>query len=275
MKVTVHTLIKNEQRWIWYALLSVLDYVDEIMVWDTGSTDDTVSLVESIKSTKIKLIQIEVKTPEAHTAARQQMLENTDSDWIMILDGDEVWWSESVLACLTAIKDQPHLSGIISPFINVVGDVFHFQSSKSNHYQIGDYHGSYNLRFINRKIPGLHVGNPHGRQEYRNNLEVPLQHFPKNQLQYVDKPYLHTTHLQRSVTRKNDLTTLKRDFKYRVEFGHKFAPDFVYPEVLYYPKAENVPNPFTRRSYYFELKSLALIPLRAGKRALIGHKSGY
>ena len=84
MKVTVHTLIKNEQRWIWYALLSVLDYVDEIIVWDTGSTDDTVSLVESIKSKKIKLKQIEVKTPEAHTAARQQMLENTDSDWAMI-----------------------------------------------------------------------------------------------------------------------------------------------------------------------------------------------
>jgi len=275
MKITAHTLIKNEQCWIWYALLSVLDYVDEIMVWDTGSTDDTVALVQSIKSPKIKLKQITVKTPEDHTAARQKMLQETDSDWIMILDGDEVWWSESLKSCVREIKDNPDVSAIISPFINVVGDIFHYQSSASNHYQIGDYHGSYNLRFINRRIPGLHVGNPHGRQEYRNNLEVPLQKFPQSQLHFVDKPYLHTTHLQRSVTRQKDISTLKRDFKYRLEYGRNFPDDFVYPEVFYLPREKMIPDPFTKRSWSFEIKSLLLIPARMAKRSFISHKSGY
>lgn len=276
MKITAHTLIKNEERWIWFALHSVLDHVDEIMVWDTGSTDRTVSLVKSIPSPKIKLRQIQVSTPQEHTDARAAMLKNTSADWILILDGDEIWWSDSLRACRKAIDEHPDLSALISPFINVVGDVFHYQSNSGSHYQIGSRRGAYNLRFINGRIPGLHISNPHGRQEYRNAKDISLQHFPQDQLLFVDAPYLHTTHLQRSATRSLDTSTLKRDFKYRIEYGHAFPVGFTYPEPFYLPRiVRDVPDPFIKRSWYFSVQSLAYSPARTIKKMFTGTPSGY
>lgn len=276
-KIVAHTLVKNEQRWIWYVLMSVLDFVDEIMVWDTGSTDDTVSVVKSISSPKIKLRQIKVSSPEDHTAARNAMLKDTRADWLLVLDGDEIWWSKSLKGCLSVIEDNLGLSALISPFINVVGDIYHVQHSSSSHYSIKGHQGAYNLRFINLKIPGLHVGNPHGRQEYRDENEIPIQKFPDEQVCYADYPYLHTTHLLRSVTRSNDKETLKRGFKYRLELGRRIAKDFIYPEALYLPRPESVPDPFVHRSGSFVVRGLLMDSARAVKRLIAPNsaKSGY
>ena len=47
-------LIRNEENFIWFAINSVIDYVDEIMVWDMGSIDKTEEIVKSIDNPKIK-----------------------------------------------------------------------------------------------------------------------------------------------------------------------------------------------------------------------------
>ena len=49
MKVWAHTLVKNEERYIWYAVMSVIDWVDKILIWDTGSTDKTVEIIKEIE----------------------------------------------------------------------------------------------------------------------------------------------------------------------------------------------------------------------------------
>ena len=36
--LTVHMVVKNEDRFIWYALNSVLPYVDKVIIFYTGST---------------------------------------------------------------------------------------------------------------------------------------------------------------------------------------------------------------------------------------------
>lgn len=273
-KITVHTLVKNEQCWIWFALMSVLDFVDEIMVWDTGSADKTVEIVKTISSPKIKLKEIGPVDAVSHTAARQQMLEETDSDWILILDGDEIWWHDSLVSCIDASMHRSCPSALINPTINLVGDIFHFQDPQESKYIIGDYHGAYNLRFISRKIPGLHIGNPHGRQEYRDNMETALQDFPSGKLLFVNAPYLHATHLPRSGSRSGDKNTLKRGFKYRYELGHKFSRDFVYPEVFYLPYPSAVPDPFFRRSPGYLAKSLLITPFRWLKHHLVKTGTG-
>jgi glycosyltransferase involved in cell wall biosynthesis len=270
MKITAHTLIKNESRWIWFALQSVLDCVDEIMVWDTGSTDNTIDIVQSIKSPKIKLKSIGSVDPVGHTQARQDMLDATDSDWILILDGDEIWFRNSLTACVSSLN--PKLSALVSPFINLVGDIYHYQESKSSLYKIGPYHGAFNLRFINRKIPGLHVGNPHGRQEYRNADGIALQNLSPDNYSLVDQPYLHTTHLQRSLA---DSATLKRKFKHRYELGRQFSANFIYPESMYLPCPSLVPNPWVTRSCGYVVKSLVYSPLRLAKNLFIKNSSGY
>ncbi len=265
-KVVVHTLVKNEQRWLWYALMSVIDQVDEILVWDTGSTDKTPEVVKCINSPKIKFREVGPVDPAGHTAARQRMLEATDADWIMILDGDEIWWHDSLAAHLQAIREHRDLSALISPVINLVGDIYHQEGPVASHYHIGEYRGAFNIRFINRRIPGLHISNPHGRQEYRDDHDTALQYFPPRKLHLVNKTYLHTTHLSRSVTRFMDKNTLKRGFKYRFEFGRSFGRDFIYPEVLYLPQPDMVPDPWTRRSMDYLSRCLLYEPARRVKK---------
>ena len=58
-KLTVHCVVKNEEKWIWFAIESIRDIAKEIIIYDTGSTDNTVEIIKTIKDKKIKLpIQI-------------------------------------------------------------------------------------------------------------------------------------------------------------------------------------------------------------------------
>ena len=70
-KIIVHCLVANEERFVWYALQSVLPYVDQVMVWDTGSTDKTVEIIKAIKSPKIIFKElIPAIAPPVQNAAR-------------------------------------------------------------------------------------------------------------------------------------------------------------------------------------------------------------
>ena len=48
IRITAHMMVKNEARFVWYSIMSVLDYVDRIRIWDTGSNDGTVEIIESL-----------------------------------------------------------------------------------------------------------------------------------------------------------------------------------------------------------------------------------
>jgi len=274
-RITAHMLIKNEQRWVWFAIQSVLAHVDSLMVWDTGSMDRTMEVVKSIASPKIHFRQVPLTDAQSHSALRQQMIDETKTEWFLILDGDEVWWQDSIKEVVSAVKSHPEKAGIISPFINAVGDVFHYQDSKYVGYTIGKHSGAFTIRAINRRLPDLKLVNPHGRQEYQTR-GVALQHLSSDDLLYVDKPFFHLTYLPRSGQRSQDQATLKRNFKYRHELGLRLPVDYEYPEVFYYPRPLEVPSPFSRRSTGFVIHAAALEPFRILKRVIRPSKStGY
>jgi hypothetical protein len=78
------------------------------------------------------------------------------------------------------------------------------------------------------------------------------------------------------VTKNQDNETLKRKFKFRYEIGRGFNKNFVYPESLYTPFPDIVPDPFTRRNNNYVIKSLGLAPVRALKHLILGnHSAGY
>ena len=105
MKIVAHCLVKNEENWIWYSLMSILDYVDEIMVWDTGSTDKT-EIIKSIKNSKIKFKQVIQNNVFEFTKLRNEMLDETKTDWLMILDGDEIWPQQTIKNTTKLIKSN-------------------------------------------------------------------------------------------------------------------------------------------------------------------------
>lgn len=268
--ITAQVLVANEENWIWFALNSVLPHVDQVLVWDTGSTDKTVEIIKSISSSKIKFFQKGLVDSRRHSQLRQHMLEQTDTDWFLILDGDEIWWQSSIVKVIKTIRENPHKSAVISPFYNAVGDIFHYQNPSRSSYQIHQYRGSYTIRAINRKLSGLYLTNPHGRQEYRTE-DIPLQKLSADKLLFVDAPYLHVTHLRRS---NSDVQTLKRGFKFKYELGS--PADTFPPEVFYFPRPSLIPNPFLSRSMGYSCLAAVAEPIRQLKNFVISNStSGY
>lgn len=102
--IWVNCLVKNEERWIWYALQSVLNFVERIIVWDTGSTDKTADIINSINDKKIEFKKVGSVTKDTYSRIRQKMLEATNCDWVFIVAGDEIWPKKTLLQLIRKVK---------------------------------------------------------------------------------------------------------------------------------------------------------------------------
>ena len=49
MKIWANTVVNNEENFIWFSVMSVIKFIDRIVIYDTGSTDNTVSIIEELK----------------------------------------------------------------------------------------------------------------------------------------------------------------------------------------------------------------------------------
>jgi glycosyltransferase involved in cell wall biosynthesis len=194
--LTSHTIVKNEQAWIKPALLSVLDQVDRMLVWDTGSTDKTVEIIKAINSPKIEFKQCGPVDRKRLVELRNEQIKATTTDWFLLVDGDEIWPKQNLvqlIKSLDAAKDDT--VALVNRSRNAVGDIHHYLPESEGHYQIGPWQGHLNIRAI-RNIPGLTVTGEYPLEAYTIG-GVKLQDMPER-LEFVDTWYLHLTHLKRS-----------------------------------------------------------------------------
>lgn len=279
MKIWAHTLVRNEERFMWFAVSSVIDYVDRILLWDTGSSDNSLKIEKEIKKRwpdKIDLRQYGEVEAETFTKARQEMLNRSDCDWVMILDGDEVWWEESIKKAIDVIyKKGDSLDSLVHPYYELVGDIYHYQEESAGRYNVDGKIGNLTIRFFNRKIEGLHFANPHGTQGIYDKNNVLIQERDKKRRLHLDDYYLHFTHLIRSSGISKDREVVKRKIKYKYELGIPFPRDFKYPEVFYKERPSFVPDPWQKRSNYYILRAFFETPLRKLKRRFWFKRIGY
>lgn len=264
MKIWANTIVYNEENFIWFAIMSVVDYVDKVLVWDTGSTDKTIQIIQEIEKTKKgKIIFKEVGKVDNNEfpKVRQQMLEQSDCDFILVLDGDEIWWEDSIKKIVDKIKAEGgKIDGIVVPMVVPVGDIYHLQEEEAGQYQLLGRKGHLSLRAISKKVPGLHVDWPYGKESYLDENNLPIQE--RKNIIFLDTPYLHVTHLKRSrLKRKPD--------KLKYELGDQVPRDFKFPEVLYQKYPSFIPSPWIKISGIKKVKSQLLTPLRKLKRRLI------
>lgn len=264
MKIWVNTICCNEENFIWFAVMSVVDFVDKILIYDTGSTDRTVQIIKEIikiKPDKIIFKEVGKVDAEGLTNFRQKMLEKSDCDWIILVDGDEVWWKNSIKQLIEKIKkDGKNISGIVVKAVVPVGDIFHIQEKKAGRYEIQGRRGHINLRAINKNIPNLHVDFPHPKEAYLDIDNTPIQE--RKDIFFMDLPYLHLTHLIRSDSDKG-----KAKFKH--ELGKKASEDFKFPEIMYLDYPGIVPSPWVKLSGFGKVKAYLLTPLRQIKRRFL------
>ncbi|MBI2128538.1 MAG: glycosyltransferase [Nitrosarchaeum sp.] len=210
------------------------------------------------------------------TVVRQKMLDETKGDWLLILDGDEVWWRDSVKKIVETIqREGKDLDSLVMPYYNIIGDIYHFQEEEAGQYKIDDRKGHINTRVVNRNIQGLHFDKPYGQESLFDKNNTLIQERSPNKRKFLDSPYMHFTNMVRSSSSKQDQTVLKRGFKYKYELGKAFPKNFKYPEVFYMDFPKFIPSPWVKRSKSYLIKSAILTGPRWLKRRLITSKSGY
>ena len=77
-------MVKDEERYLEDALLSAKDWVDEMIVVDTGSTDRTVEIAKDCGA-----IVSHFEWPNDFSKARNETIKRSNGDWVVILDADE------------------------------------------------------------------------------------------------------------------------------------------------------------------------------------------
>lgn len=248
MKISAHCLVKNEEDFIWFALNSVVDYVDEMMVWDNGSTDNTISIIRSIDNPKIKFKQDPGKVAEV----RQKMLDQSKADWIFILDGDEIWSESGITTLIDQIKNAGDSKDcVVVPNYMLIGDMFHYQEPRAGKYKIGDLSGHYNIRAV-RITSGLKVSGTYPNEAYLNKAGIKVQDLSKERILFSDTPYLHASFLK----------------KKKHELGISFPKDFYFPEILFGPRPKNIRSPWETINLNYKIKALVETPLKKIKRRL-------
>lgn len=260
LSITTHTIVKNEENWIWYSLNSVKDYVGEMLVFDDGSTDKTWDIIKTIKDPKIKA---EIGSFTNAAEIRNKMLAQTKTDWFLILDGDEVWNKETFKKLLEFLEKCPKdVWGVVMKSRNCVGDVFHYQPENAGKYRLFGKTGNLNIRAY-RKLSNLRWQWDFPRETYGDFQNIPINS-QEPHLKYFDDFYWHMTFLPR--------TSVNSERKYRqltkVEEGIKIKNNNELPEVLFLDRPPIVPNALIRRPVSYEIKAKLISPVLNIKRKL-------
>lgn len=91
--ISVCTIVKNERERIEDFLTSLEGFADEIVIVDTGSTDDTVVCIENFifahKSVNIRFLKYVSIGGFHYGVAKNFSIDNATKDYVIVLDADE------------------------------------------------------------------------------------------------------------------------------------------------------------------------------------------
>lgn len=260
IKITTHTIVKNEEKWIWYSLMSVKDLVHRMLVFDDNSTDQTAKIIKSIDDPKINLT---VGSFKVASEIRNKQLKETKTDWFLILDGDEVWNRKTFSNLLQFLENCPkEVWGVVVKTRNCVGDIYHYQTESAGRYNLLGKVGNYNIRAY-RKLPNLRWQWDYPRETYGDLQNVPIND-QQEHLILFDNHYWHMTFLPR--------TSVQSTRKYRqitkFETGIKIRNTSELPEVFFQKRPSFVPDPSIKRSAFYEMTAVLLTSLKMLKRRI-------
>ncbi|KJC45798.1 UDP-hexose transferase [Bradyrhizobium sp. LTSP857] len=105
--VSVVIPAKNAAAYIGEAIDSALTQngVDEIIVVDDGSSDDTIALVQAIRDPRLRLM---MNDAAGVSAARNLGARRARGDWLIFLDADDRLRPDAVTTLLAAAEAAPH-----------------------------------------------------------------------------------------------------------------------------------------------------------------------
>lgn len=241
--ITVCMIVKNEEKYLADALASIVDVVDEIVIVDTGSEDNTVEIAKSFGA------KVEVHPWEDDFSLhRNQSLNMATMDWMMIFDADDRLFPEDKIL----LKEQ--LSEAKADLVQAVvvndgairNSVFH------------------QIRFIRRGSPYKYEGRIHNRINHPSGITIErtpirIKHIGYNLPEDERNKKLNRTKrlLELELKEKpNEPYLLEHLAKHmRVEGSHK-DPASCYK---YASQAAITTDPRMNKTWWIHLRSLDLI----------------
>lgn len=247
--ITGHMVVKNEDRWIWFAIMSVIDFLDQLIIYDTGSIDNTNRIIKEIINVdryrnKIIYEKLGEITSENFHKVRQRQIDISKTDYFMVVDGDEIWYQNSLaeLDKILSLK-QPLL--VATKFINCCGDIFHYRNDNRETYCICGITGSITIRVYSMNIPGIKCSGYYGVEGYIDESGTAVQE-GKYSIEIMNERFLHTSLLNRSSVQNGDYSIKYRRSKLNTNWDSKFESNFVYPEVFSYEYPQMVKSPYDK-----------------------------
>lgn len=245
--ITAHCVVRNEERWIWFSIKSVIDFVDRVLIFDTGSKDNTIKIIRNLKNEykdKIYIKEFTNVSDEEFYKIRQEQIEMTETEWFLVLDGDEIWYKNSIKELLE-ITNNYSCDMIATRFYNCVGDIYHLKNYNAEHYRIKNQIGSITIRAYSKRINGICCRDKYGTEGFFDSNNKPVQ--DNSEKIVVQKGYfLHLSYTQRSSSIFRDGQIKYRRKKIYSNYDYIAGKDFVYPEVFYLIRPSYIYNPFTK-----------------------------
>jgi len=266
-EVTACMIVKNEDRFVWYSISSILSYVDRFIIFDTGSTDKTIEIIKIFKSPKIIFRPKKQATPELLTAYRQEQAEMIKKGWLWIVDADEVYPTKTAEKVISVIRSRPDLDGIIIHRYDLLGDIYHCQDES-----VGIYHqfgriGHYVLRLINKNhFPKLQVKGEYPAEYFAQNGRS-IKENVKDRFAFIEERIFHAMYLQRSAKGRFLFDVLNRQ-KYKIELG-SLIPNREIPEIFFKSRPSIIPDVKSNRTFIYYLLAFLITPIKKIKRKFI------
>lgn len=140
--ISLCMIVRDEENSIAQCLASVQGVVDEIIVVDTGSKDETKRVAAGFGAKIIDFIWT-----GSFADARNASLEAANCDWVLFLDADEYLDPNCHGALRTAIA-YDNVEGYYIPFINIYGSEEHPEQCKDILFRLFRNRSEYRFRGI-------------------------------------------------------------------------------------------------------------------------------
>ncbi len=197
LKITLSMIVKNEEKNLRECLESVKNVVDEIVIVDTGSTDETIHIAKEFDAEVYHY-----KWRNDFSSARNYALSKSTGDWILYLDADEKL-SEKSISEINKVTENTNLIGCRC-IVNNLDDrngkpnymrytrLFHnhpkIKFSGQIHEQIDDSLFENGFEIINTEVEIIHTGYNLSGEELKNkaqrNLDILKKEYEENASAY-------------------------------------------------------------------------------------------
>lgn len=267
-EVTVHMVVRNEDQFIWYAISSIINYVKRVIIYDTGSTDKTVDIIKSFKSQKITFEEKRNINAIELVKLRQEQIKKTETDWIWIVDGDEIYPRITVEEILDYINSRKDYKGGVVRRYDLLGDIYHYQREDVGAYNLLGHKGHLVLRLINiKKIPNLRLQGIYPYEGYFDEKGKSVIDYPPKDFFFTKNKIFHAMYLKRSSLGGKLQNTLHRN-KYKIETGYELPPTTNFPEVFFYKRPVQVPDMTKPRNATYDILASLVTPVKKVKRKI-------